>query len=365
MDRTYIGLDLHTTQVTIHQITVSDNGTVRRTNAQYAMEKVETVFLPKLTADCAVCLEAGCGSHALARMIVDQGGRAFVVNPLSMPQIYRTGKKTDHIDAKKLADCLKAHMEGNDPQDGFPEVYVPDIDSQRLRMLVTQYQHTNMEITAIRNNLYSVFRQWMVHVDKGLVIDKLEAYLSHPRLPPEVRMIARHAMEHHDQLLKYKDELRSVIEKIGVLRYPEEVSLLIGIDGISVFGASIIMSDIITIERFRSRKNLASYLRAAPRVDASNQTIHIGRLNKAGRKASFQMLLQGINHMIDHNPFLARYSERVVGNPRNKIRATIVGRSITQFFYMLKNREPNRFLNKSNFKEKQRQVEKLKLSKVA
>ena len=77
-----------------------------------------------------------------------------------------------------------------------------------------------------------------------------------------------------------------------------------------MLGASIIMSDIVTIKRFRSRKNLASYLRAAPRVDASNQTIHIGRLNKAGRKASFHMLLQGINHMIDHNPFLAKYAQR-------------------------------------------------------
>lgn len=359
MDRVYIGLDLHTTQITLHRITVTDNNVVQRTSSQYTMDKLESIFLTTLTPACAVCLEAGCGSHALARMIVVTGARAFVVNPLSMPQIYLSAKKTDHVDAKKLADCLKQHLEGNDPQDGFPEVYVADVDTQRLRMLISQYQRIGSEITAIKNNLYATFRQWLVQVDKGLVLEHLDTYLTHPRLPPEVAIIAHQIQHQYEYLLECKEEMRGLIEKVGVLRYPEEVSLLIGVNGVSAFGAVCIMSDIITISRFHTSKNLASYLRAAPRVDASNKTIHIGRLNKAGRKMSFEILLQSVNHLIDGNPYLEAYARRAVGKSKNKLRATIVARTVTQIFYILKNKKPNRFIKIDNFRTKLRQVEKI------
>jgi hypothetical protein len=64
------------------------------------------------------------------------------VNPLSLPQIFKTAKKTDRVDA---------------------------------------------DMTALKNNLYALFRQWLVQVDKGFVIERLDRALEHPRLPPEAR----------------------------------------------------------------------------------------------------------------------------------------------------------------------------------
>lgn len=92
-------------------------------------------------------------------MIVAAGARAFVVNPFSMPQIFMAAKNTDGIDAKKLADCLKQHLENKDSNDGFPEVTVVNEDTQRLRMLISQYQRVNADIKALKNNLYALFRQ--------------------------------------------------------------------------------------------------------------------------------------------------------------------------------------------------------------
>jgi transposase len=295
-------------------------------------------------------------------MIVAAGARAFVVNPLNLPQIFMTAKKTDKVDAKKLADCLKRHLENKDPDDGFPEVCVADKDTQRLRMLISQYQRVNADLTALKNNLYSLFRQWLVQVDKGFIIERLDSYLEHPRLPPEVGIIARREKQRFEELEAFKAELRSLIESIGVVRYREQISLLIGISGVSVFGAACIMADIITIDRFRTSKNLASYLRAAPRVDASNNTVHIGRLNKAGRKMAFEILLQSVNHLVDGNPNLLRYTKHAVGKSKNKIRAAVVGRTIRHIFYILKNKEPNWFLKEETFLNKKRRVEKILLA---
>lgn len=359
----FIGVDLHSTQVTIHRIVVGEGGALERKKGQYPMERMETHFLESLHPGCAVCVEAGSGSHALARMIVAAGARAFVVNPLSLPQIFMTAKKTDKVDAKKLADCLKRHLESKDPDDGFPEVTVADEDTQRLRMLISQYQRVNADMTALKNNLYSLFRQWLVQVDKGFVIERMDSYLEHPRLPPEVGIIARREKKRYEELEAFKAELRSFIESIGVIRYREQVGLLIGISGISVFGAACIMADIITIDRFRTSKNLASYLRAAPRVDASNNTVHIGRQNKAGRKMAFEILLQSVNHLVDGNPNLLRYTKYAIGKSKNKVRAAVVGRAIRQIFYILKNKEPNWFLKEETFLNKKRQVVKILLDR--
>lgn len=362
MYKEFIGVDLHSTQVTVHRIIISENGLLERKKGQYPMERMETQFIASLYPGCAVCVEAGSGSHMLARMIVAAGARAFVVNPLSLPQIFMTAKKTDRIDAKKLADCLKQHLENNDPNDGFPEVTVADKDTQRLRMLISQYQRVNADMTALKNNLYALFRQWLVQVDKGCIVERLDSSLEHPRLPPEVGIIARREKHRYEELEAFKTELRSLIESIGVMRYREQVSLLIGISGISVFGAACIMADIITIDRFRTSKNLASYLRAAPRVDASNNTVHIGRLNKAGRKMAFEILLQSVTHLVDGNPNLLRYTKHAVGKSKNKIRAAVVGRTIRQIFYILKNKEPNWFLQEGTFSIKKRQFERILFS---
>jgi len=118
------------------------------------------------------------------------------------------------------------------------------------------------------------------------------------------------------------------------------------------------MADIITIDRFRTSKNLASYLRAAPRVDASNNTVHVGRLNKAGRKMAFETLVQSVNHLVDGNPNVLRYTKHAAGKSKNKVRAAVVGRTIRQIFYILKNMEPNWFLKEETFSNKKMQVEK-------
>ncbi|MEI6388080.1 MAG: transposase, partial [Spirochaetota bacterium] len=141
-------------------------GTVTRKSGRYSIEALERQFIESLHAGCAVCIEAGSGSHTLARIVASTGARTFVVHPLAMTHIFMTAEKTDKVDAKKLADCLKRHLESNDPGDALPEVYVADEEAQRLRMLVAQYQRVTAEITALKNNLHALFRQWLVHTDK-------------------------------------------------------------------------------------------------------------------------------------------------------------------------------------------------------
>jgi transposase len=359
MIRSFIGLDLHTTQITTHHITVDENGHTVRQAGRYAIDRLESDFLPLINEQTAVCLEAGTGCHSLARLLLAKGARTFIVDARRLPQIFMTARKTDRIDAKKLADLLKRHLETDDPDDGFPEVFIADVDAQKLRMLVSQYEHLGQEITMTINTLYALFRQWLIHVERSCVIDELDFYMANPRFPPEAVFLAQQIRRRYEALLADKKAVHDMIEKVGVQRFPEQVHLLIGISGISVFGAAVIMSDIITIDRFKSRKKLANHLCSAPRVDSSNTIVRIGHLNKAGRHMSFAILLQAVNHLVHGDRFLTAYAERMAGKPANKIRVTIVAKTITHIFYILKNKQPNRCLNIDTFKGKEGHLNRL------
>ena len=365
MLREFVGVDLHSTQLTIHRIIINDIGKLHRVNNRYAIEDIDEKFYPTLSPESYVCVEAGSGSHMFARMVRALGAKAFIVDPQRLPQIYMTGKKTDRIDAKKLADYLKQHIESDDKNDGFAEVYVAPEHTQAMRVLINQYQRATADMTSITNNLYAIFRQYLIPVDKGQIMHQLDSCLAHPRSNKYIATIVARELKKHKELEEERKELRTQIEELGVENHQEQIRLLIGINGISVFGAACIMSDIITIDRFPSAKQLTSYLRAAPKVDSSNKTVHIGRLNKAGRHTAFAVLLQSVNHLKNGNPYILKYTKRAVGKSVNKVRAAAVGRAINQLFYILKRKEQNRFLNVDNFDTKNRQVDKILAKKTA
>ena len=53
----YIGVDLHSTQVTVHRIVVGEGGSLERKKGQYPAARMETHFIASLHAGCAVCIE--------------------------------------------------------------------------------------------------------------------------------------------------------------------------------------------------------------------------------------------------------------------------------------------------------------------
>jgi len=83
-----------------------------------------------------------------------------------------------------------------------------------------------------------------------------------------------------------------------------------------VFVAIAIIADIISVERFKDAKAFFSYLRAALKVDSSNQTTRIGKTNKHSRKLSLGLLVQSINHFRVSNPIIKNFYNKKNGNQK-------------------------------------------------
>src|SRR5574344_260813 len=108
----YYGIDLHKDQITWHCIHKTGNGETVRENGKISTDRVHEELVPMLTVnDSYLIVEASGSSFFFYSLVEAHCKKAFVVNPVAFRELYMTGKKTDRIDAKKLAERLKYHIE--------------------------------------------------------------------------------------------------------------------------------------------------------------------------------------------------------------------------------------------------------------
>jgi transposase len=304
-------------------------------------------------------VEASTSTFEFARRAGEHGAAVHVVHPQGMRELYCTSKKTDRVDAKKLADRLRRHLEEDDPEDGFPEVWVPSAATEEMRTLFGAYEFTRRQLVATKNRIALVFRRRMIDLPNR-TIATVRQYLDHQRLRQEDRFELELAIGHLELLDQQRAEIRAHIETRAVQIHPAEIRLLVSIAGISIFIAAAIMAEIGEISRFNSAKKLSAYLCAAPTVDASAEIQRLGGLSKRGRKRAYRFLLQALHHVVGHTPPFTDYLARKRrGKHLCKVRAALVRKTIVAIYYILKNKEVYRFANMSLYERKLAQINRL------
>lgn len=130
--------------------------------------------------------------------------------------------------------------------------------------------------------------------------------------------------------------------------------------GISVFIAIAIIADIAKIDRFKSSKKLCSYLRSAPGVSSSNETVKNLPTNKHGRKVAITLLAQALNHLRDGDPKLLHWYEGKVetGKKKGIIRMALCRRVISEIYQMLKKGEYHYYRNEELHRKKMLKYQK-------
>ena len=361
MKTRYFGVDLHSNQITIHLIKKDENGNVEREQEKIYINEVTEKFLPKLTTDSYVCIEASGMTFSFAHLIKPLVKKVVIINPMDFKALYCSGKKTDKIDAKLLANRLKYYIEAKDENEDFPEVYLPDIDAIELRGLFSVYRLYTENIASYKNRIHSIIKSNLIVYNKDTLFTHIEMILNSHNFSKVDLFNIRLILSDIEKLEESKKEIIKEILKKSYERYMEEIKLIISIIGISDFGASAIMSDLIDIKRFKNAKKLARYLRSAPKIDSSNKEVHLGRTDKKGRKLSFSMILQGLVHLVKKSEAIRNFYERKTkGKSKCKVRTAIVRKTIVAIYYMLKNKELYRGYNEASYDRKLKQIERNK-----
>jgi transposase len=101
----YIGVDLHTTQITVCYL---------KTEAEFEIRKYQLVemekFVNTLEAGDEIAVEATCNTRWFAEQVASSVRRVVLVNPRQFEVVKNSVKKTDKNDALNLARFLKADL---------------------------------------------------------------------------------------------------------------------------------------------------------------------------------------------------------------------------------------------------------------
>ena len=344
----FLGIDLHTNCFTCCYL--DEGGAKRLETFDISVAGFER-FFTTLTSETYVLVEATINTFAFVERFQARVALVVIANTHKLQIISFTDKKTDKVDAEKLARVIKTQVLSGESL--ASPVMIPSHLVQNLRSLFSTYQLLRKEITMVKNRIHSLLSQNLFPFTKKHIFGKNSRAL--------IREIT------HDVTLSYQinflfDELEHLewktdqfVEKILVTAHPfmHEIELLTSMNGLSTFTAAAIMADVASINRFPNSKAFTSYLRSAPRIESSNTKTINKSTNKSGRKMSIILLSQSLNHFRDADPFLKAWNDRL-GEYKRKgvVRMGLCRKAFTQIYQMLKKNELHRYSNPLLHKKK-------------
>ena len=338
----YVGIDLHTNRFTC--CFLCDSPKEKQTETFDLNTEGLNNFYSTIGKDTYVLVEATINTFAFVSLFKDLVQQVIVANTYQLKSVGIPGKKTDKLDAAKLAEKLKAQVVSGVQQ--IVPVTVPPKEIRDLRALFASYRTLRKETGRTKNRIHSFLKENLYPFTKEFIFGK--------KTRKEIRKIS------DDYLLSFQinllmDTLEHLegafervvdeIKKAGSVFMPQ-IEILTSMSGISVITAIAIIADVIDVSRFRNSKHFASYLRSVPRVESSNDKTIIKSTTKAGRKLSITLLSQSLNHFRDENKNLSRWVEKISGHKKKGIvRMALCRRVITEIYQMLKKEEYHYFYN--------------------
>lgn len=346
----YLGIDLHSNRFTCCYIL--EDGSKNKFTFNIDPESLNE-FYKHLSTDMYVMIEASTNTFKFVELIREKVKAVYVANTHKLKLISMVNKKTDNIDAEKLAIFLKMQIKGE--EELIKPVYIPNDTIQDLRSLFTSYKFVRKQVVGVKNRIHSILKQNLYPFTKEYIFGK-----KHIKAIKSLEMgeAVNFQMQFFFNELEYLEKnIEEIIDKIYLLgrEYIKEIDILTSMKGISVMTAIAIIADIATVERFPNSKHFTSYLRSAPGVDSSNETTKVKKTTKFGRKLSVTLLTQSLNYFRDSNPKLRRWYDKTLpshSKSKGKIRMGLCRRVFAEIYQMLKKEEYHYYRDERLHKKK-------------
>jgi transposase len=280
--RRVVGIDIHRT---FGEVVFWEAGKLRHGGRVDMTRTGLEGFGKSLRATDEVVVEATGNSMALSRVLSPFVARVIIANPLQVKAIAHAHVKTDKVDAGTLASLQAAGY--------LPEIWTPDIATERKRRLVARRYQVVRHRTRLKNEVHAILHAHLIpkcpHAD--LFSARGRTWLGRQPLPDDERSaIDRHVRE----LDRLAEDLNILDREIaqGALDDPA-IKRLMTVTGINLTVAAGIMAAIGDIGRFKRPSKLVSYFGLNPRVRQSGLgAAHHGRISKIGRSHARAMLVE-------------------------------------------------------------------------
>jgi transposase len=233
------------------------------------------------------CYEAGPFGYSLHRKLTGLKITNYVVRPRDWDE-YGQKVKTDKRDAKQLVLNLDRYVAGN--RDAFCVVRVPSEAQEQARSKSRQRESLQKEKQRLAAQGRSDALYYGAHLEGEWWVPALWKELVLPPIVLELLEPLRRLIEAIEQELKAQTKAISAAA-------PEELPL-----GLGKLTYEILEREICDWDRFKNRRQVASYTGMCPREDSSDQRRFQGSINKHGNPRVRTVLVEASWRLVQFQP---------------------------------------------------------------
>ncbi|MFQ5974594.1 MAG: IS110 family transposase [Alphaproteobacteria bacterium] len=342
----FYGLDVHKRFIQVCE--VDDDGHTRREFRLATTPEAIDGFGARLGPKDHVVLEATFHTWAIWSRLVPRAGTVVVANPLQVKAIAHARIKTDKIDARILAQLLRAGL--------IPEVEMPDAKTWELRQLVAHRRFLGKRLVAAKNAIRGV-------VNKRLLVCQYvelfgpsgRRWLAEQAFTDTEWFIVGSVLDLHDAIER---RLVAVDARLRVEASMElDAKLLMTVPGVNITVAIGLLSAIGDIRRFPAPQKLAAYFGLAPSTYQSGDTCHHGRITKQGRSHARWLAIEAAQSVAMSSAPLSATYHRVKRKKGHNVAVTALARKLVVLvWHLLRHREPYRYAPVARTRHKLRRV---------
>lgn len=286
----YLGLDVHAE--TICAAIAEPDGSVRELGVIRNRPEAVRKLLGKLGASesLRVCYEAGPTGYTLYWQLTALGVACDVIAPSLIPTKAGDRVKTDRKDALRLA---RAYRAGD-----LTAVWVPDAATEALRDLVRAREVTKQDQLRARHRVSKfLLRHGRQRPDgmKAWTV-KHAQWLAQQRF--ELLTLQVVYDEYRATLAVLADRVarleRAITAAIHTLAPTQQalIGALATLRGVQVLTAATIVSEVGTLRRFATPRQLMGYTGLVPREHSSGSGVHRGAITKTGNAHLRRVLVE-------------------------------------------------------------------------
>src|ERR1700693_2004611 len=282
----YIGMDVHKEAISI---------AVLNSSGKLVMEciietKAATIlqFFQGLRGSLQVTFEEGTWATWLYDLLKPHGAKLVVCNP-RRNALLKEGSKSDRIDARKLAELLRANL--------LRPVYHGEKGLRTLKELARAYLTIGKDLTRVMNRVKATYRSWGIPcAGRSVYKPRHREEWLRPITPASVRRRAELYFEQLDALVLLRKQARKELLAEG--KKHQAWRLLRSIPALGPIRAAVLMAIIQTPHRFRTKRVLWKYsgFGVVTHTSADHRYVQ-GQLERSKKPA----LVRGLDPVHNHN----------------------------------------------------------------
>ena len=262
-------------------------------------------WLRHLPVPRQVVVEASGFWPAFARAVAPEADKLVMVHPQRVKAIASARLKNDKVDSATLAHLSRADL--------LPEAWMANQGTQQMRLLTRLRITLGQQRAKAKNQLQAVLHQEGFLKPVADVFGKKgRAWLAGLELSPAGRVVVQTWLKVVDQMdaaiLQQTRELERMAKDDARARWLQTVP------GIGAYSAMVILAEIGEIERFSSKRALASYAGLTPSVRESAGKQRRGGIGHHGSATLRWIMLQVAQVAARHSPaaraWIARLKQR-------------------------------------------------------